>query len=106
MIEDNKFLDQLLSELIDAIPPMTASNPRTKFVETPESDIQFNGKQKVVPKCEIREKIGIIGGLTPEQYDRLAAQDQALSVSKTVTEFEEHMKRFDELHQTLIALKG
>lgn len=91
MIENNnEFMDRLLSK-------MTQPLPQTQYVKTLKSNIiQFNGKQKVVPLQEIREHAPIISGCTREQLDRLVAQDQALSTAKTVTEFEERMKKFEE----------
>lgn len=95
MIENNnEFIDRLLSEMAQPL-------PQTPCVETLESNIQFNGKQKVVPIQEIREHAPIISGCTREQLDRLVAQDQALSTAKTIIEFEERMKKFDEEYKLL-----
>lgn len=75
-------------------------------VELPETNIQFNGKQKVLSVDEIREHAQIIGGLSPEQHDRMVAREKILSDSETVPEFEYRMKKFDEELETLLALKG
>lgn len=90
-------LDRILNEMIQP-------SPRTPLVETSESNIQFNGKHKVLSVEEIRANASVICGCTPEEYDHMVAREKILDLSKTADEFEQRIKKFDQDRQKLLGL--